>query len=178
MRKVWTTGDLARVANLAGTMPSRELRRKLKLSKNQLAYAINQLHKMGVAVSTRYYESKLELCPACGQARSTIDKSGICRPCKLKRQLIGIEWRISDLLTRLPAHERSIYETTEAERESNSGTKPEQSTVCDASRYTKSKTADDYAIALERWETDYLERKVRAAQKRKERIERKVKGKE
>ncbi len=30
--RVWTTGDLKRVAELAGTMPERELRRRLKLS--------------------------------------------------------------------------------------------------------------------------------------------------
>ena len=58
--KAWTTGELKKVAELAGTMPERELRRRLKLSKNQLKYAVDRLRSLGYRVTTRYYEPRLE----------------------------------------------------------------------------------------------------------------------
>ena len=124
--RVWTTGDLKKVAELAGTMPERELRRRLKLSKNQLKYAVNRLRSLGVNVTTRYYEPQLETCPVCGCRRATLGKHGICEPCRLKRQLTEIEWRISDLMAQLTPEQRAVYEKSEAWRESRADPMPQK----------------------------------------------------
>lgn len=123
--RVWTTGDLKKVAELAGTMPERELRRRLKLSRNQLKYAVNRLRSLGVNVTTRYYEPQLETCPVCGCRRATLGKHGICEPCRLKRQLTEIEWRISDLMAQLTPEQRAVYEKSEAQRESRADPMPQ-----------------------------------------------------
>lgn len=172
--RTWTTGDLKKVAELAGTMPERELRRRLKLSSNQLAYAVRTLRSMGINVTTRYYEPHLETCPVCGCRRATLGEEGICEPCRLKKQLSDIEWRISDLLMRLTPEQRAVYERTEAERESKSDPMPQQMPTDGLNRYERAKASEEYDAAMERWMATYLKRRVKAAQKRKERIQKKV----
>lgn len=172
--RTWTTGDLMRVAELAGTMPERELRRRLKLSGNQLRYAIRRLRRMGVNATTRFYEPRLETCPECGCRRATIGKAGMCEPCRLRRQLAEIEWRTSDLMARLTPEQRTVYERTEAERESRAEPMPKPRPTGGLDRYERARAAEEYDEAMERWLASYLRRRVKAAQKRKERIQKKV----
>lgn len=172
--RVWTTGDLKRVAELAGTMPERELRRRLKLSRNQLKYAVNRLRSLGVAVTTRYYEPKLETCPVCGCRRATLGKDGICEPCRLKRQLEEIEWRVSELMARLTPEQRAVYERSEAQRESRADPMPKPRPTDGLDGYERAKASEEHDAAMEAWAAAYLKRRVKAAQKRKERIQEKV----
>lgn len=174
MTRTWTTGDLRRVAELAGTMPERELRRRLRLSKNQLRYAVSTLRKMGVAVSTRYWEQTLEQCPSCGRMSATLGRHGICEPCRRRRQLAEIEARIADLLKQLPARQRAIYETTEAETGSSADPMPKAPRTEGMDAYEKARAEEAYDAEVERWAAGYLMRRVKAAQKRKERIQKKV----
>lgn len=172
--RVWTTGDLKRVAELAGTMPERELRRRLKLSRNQLKYAVNRLRSLGVAVTTRYYEPQLETCPVCGCRRATLGKDGICEPCRLKRQLEEIEWRVSELMARLTPEQRAVYEKSEAQRESRADPMPKPRPTDGLDGYERAKASEEHDAAMEAWAAAYLKRRVKAAQKRKERIQEKV----
>lgn len=172
--RAWTTGDLKKVAELAGTMPERELRRRLKLSKNQLKYAVNRLRSLGVNVTTRYYEPQLETCPVCGCRRATLGKHGICEPCRLKRQLTEIEWRISDLMAQLTPEQRAVYEKSEAQRESRADHMPQMPPTDGMDSYEAAKASEEHDAAMERWAAAYLKRRVKAAQKRKERIQEKV----
>lgn len=172
--RVWTTGDLKRVAELAGTMPERELRRRLKLSRNQFKYAVNRLRSLGVAVTTRYYEPQLETCPVCGCRRATLGKDGICEPCRLKRQLEEIEWRVSELMARLTPEQRAVYEKSEAQRESRADPMPKPRPTDGLDGYERAKASEEHDAAMEAWAAAYLKRRVKAAQKRKERIQEKV----
>lgn len=172
--RVWTTGDLKKVAELAGTMPERELRRRLKLSKNQLHYAVTRLKSLGVNVTTRYYEPQLGTCPVCGCRRATLGKHGICEPCRLKRQLADIEWRIPDLMAQLTPEQRAVYEKSEAWRESKADPMPQKAPTDGMDSYERAKASEEYDAAMEKWAASYLKRRVKAAQKRKERIQEKV----
>ncbi|HIS39928.1 MAG TPA: hypothetical protein IAC12_03685 [Candidatus Aphodovivens avistercoris] len=172
--RTWTTGDLKKVAELAGTMPERELRRRLKLSKNQLHYAVTRLKSLGVNVTTRYYEPRLGTCPVCGCRRATLEEHGICEPCRLKRQLAEIEWRISDLMARLTPEQRAVYEKSEAQRESRADPMPKPRPTDGLDGYERAKASEEHDAAMEAWAAAYLKRRVKAAQKRKERIQEKV----
>lgn len=172
--RTWTTGDLKKVAELAGTMPERELRRRLKLSKNQLKYAVKRLRSLGVNVTTRCYEPQLETCPVCGCRRATLGEHGICEPCRLKRQLAEIEWRISDLMAQLAPEQRAVYEKSEAWRESRADPMPQMQPTDGMDGYEAAKASEEHDAAMERWAAAYLKRRVKAAQKRKERIQKKV----
>lgn len=170
----WTTGGLMRVAALAGTMPERELRRRLRLSRGQLAYAIRALRSMGVEASTRFYEPRLGTCPACGCRRATLGEDGICEPCRLRARLAEVEWRTGELMRRLPPGQRAVYEGTEAERESRADPMPRPPATEGLDAYGRAKAAEDYDEAMERWAAANLRRRIKAAQKRKERIQRKM----
>ncbi len=176
--KLWTTGDIKQVAELAGTMPERELRKRLKLSKRQLQYAKELLRKRGTPVSTHYFVSKLVTCPSCGKKRSTIGRHGICEPCRLRRQLAETESMIADLMHRLTREQRAVYEQTESERESKRESLPKPPNTKGLTPYEAAKAKDDYARAAEQSEITYLTRRIRAAQKRRDRIKEKVIEKE
>lgn len=176
--KTWTTGELREVARLAGTMPERELRRRLRLSKNQLRYAVSALRRMGVNVTTRYWEPRLEPCPSCGRMSATLDRHGICEPCRLRAQLANVEWRVSDLMGRLTPKQRATYERTESERESRADPMPRPASTEGMDAYERARAAEEHDAAMEQWAAAYLRRRVKAAQKRKERIEKKVRDNE
>ena len=162
------------MAELAGTMPERELRRRLKLSKNQLRYAISTLRKMGVTVSTRYWEPTLEQCPSCGRMSATLGRHGICEPCRRRRQLAAIEARTAALLEQLPPDQRAVYEATEAETGSRPDPMPRSPRTEGMDAYERARAEEEHDEAMEQWAARYLMRQVKAAQKRKERIQKKV----
>ena len=74
----------------------------------------------------------------------------------------------------LPAEERRTYERTECGRESRADPMPQAPDTSGMSRYAADKAAEAHDEAMERWLCRYLYRRVKAAQKRKERIEKKV----
>ena len=89
--RAWRKADLDRIAELAGKVPAREIRRELRLSKNQLDNARRVINASGGHVSLRCYRHRLELCPSCGCRRATLGKDGICEPCRRQQQLEAIE---------------------------------------------------------------------------------------
>ena len=75
---------------------------------------------------------------------------------------------------KLTAEERRTYERTECGRESRADPMPQAPDTSGMSRYAADKAAEAHDEAMERWLCRYLYRRVKAAQKRKERIEKKV----
>lgn len=173
----WRTSELERIAELAGRVPASQIRRELRLSKNQLDNARRVINASGGSVSLRCYRHRLGLCPACGCRRATLGRHGICEPCRRARQLAAIEARAASLLARLPPEERRVYELTEAKRESAAaGPMPSAPDTSGMSRYEAERAAEEHDAAMERWLCAYLYRRVKAAQKRKERIEEKTRN--
>jgi hypothetical protein len=174
MRRTWTTGDLREVERLAGTMPASEIRKRMRLSSRQLRYACELLRAQGRDVSLRYWESSLEVCPSCGHMRSTMDGSGICEPCRLARRLSRTDAAISGLLDRLPPEQRRVYARTEAELESSMEPLPPRPSTKGLDSYERARAEEEHELEVERVTTGNLRRRLKAAQRRKERIERKV----
>lgn len=140
--RAWRKADLDRIAELAGKVPAREIRRELRLSKNQLDNARRVINASGGHVSLRCYRHRLELCPSCGCRRATLGKDGICEPCRRQQQLEAIEARIAELLPRLTAEERRTYERTECGRESRADPMPQAPDTSGMSRYAADKAAE------------------------------------
>ena len=109
-----------------------------------------------------------------GGRRAPLGKEGTCDPCRRQQQLETIEARIAELLPRLTAEERRTYERTECGRESRADPMPQAPDTSGMSRYAADKAAEAHDEAMERWLCRYLYRRVKAGQKRKERIEKKV----
>lgn len=135
-----------------------------------------RLRDQGHAVSLRHYEPRAVTCPSCGRASLTARETGICRPCQLRRKLAAVSAETSEIMARMPAEVRETYERTEAGLEARvtdpMPRRPRRRGK--ATRYQLDRDEEDWQAALERWETRRLEREVRRAQKRKERMRRKL----
>ncbi len=175
-RSDWTTEEVRFLLDNAGRIPQREICRRLKRSRKAVEHMASRLRKQGHAIDLRCYQSAATTCPACGRRSFTARETGICRPCTLRRRLTATDGQISDLMARLPPEVRAIYEETEAETGSRAvdpmprrafyATKP--------TNYQRLKDEDEYDRAMEDWEARRIHRELKAAQKRKERIQRKL----
>lgn len=115
-RNDWQLDEVRYLLDNAGRVPKHEICRKLRRSSKSVEHMASRLRSQGYAISLRCYQSQAVTCPSCGRSSLTARETGICRPCTLCRRLAATEGQISDLLRRLPADVRSIYEDTEAEK--------------------------------------------------------------
>lgn len=171
----WTTQEIAYLEENAGLIPKRDICKHLRRSSRSVARMAERLREKGVNIELRCYQSSLVTCPSCGALRGSIGKDGICEPCMRREQLAAIQSRISTLLPLLPQAERDTYHETEAELESYADPMPKDPKTLGMSRYWAAKLTETYELALEAWTVRNLRRQIKAAQKRKERIEKKAK---
>jgi hypothetical protein len=172
----WTTADERYLIANAGRIPKRDICQHLKRSGRSVTRKAEQLRGRGIPVYLRHYETTLYPCPSCGYLSGHLDRDGICEPCRRREQLENIHARIASLLPLLPIEERDKYEQTEAETESRHDPMPKAPNTSGLSFYEKQKAEEAHAIAIEEWVSANLRREIKAAQKRKERIEKKVKS--
>lgn len=159
----------------AGVLPRREICKTLRRSAKSVERKTEQLRASGEVISLRCHVPKLETCPSCGRLSTTLGKPGICKPCRQREQLATIHARIAELLPRLTPQDRLIYEASERLTESGADPMPKAPDTHGLSRYGKAKAEERHEIAMERWTIRNLNRQVKAAQKRKERIQKKLK---
>ena len=174
-QREWTTAELRYLRENAGKMPRRELSRALKRGAKSLERRVARMREEGEDVTLRCFVSRLETCPHCGALRSRIGADGICEPCRRRRQLAKVHGRIAELLAQLPPEERAVYDDTEAETESAFDPMPPPPRLDGLTAYQRARAGEAREIALEDWLSRNLRRQVKAAQKRKERIQKKLK---
>lgn len=178
----WTLDEVAYLLDSAGRVPLREICRHLRRSSESVRHMARRLREQGHAISLRHFEPRTAICPSCGRSSATArdpqNRTGICRPCQLRRQLASIESQTAGLMGRLPAEERATYEQTEAETGARTYEPRPRAPRLDATAtyYQRMRAEESHDIALEQWETRRMEREVKAAQKRKERIARKLRN--
>lgn len=174
-QRPWTISEVKYLLENAGRIPKREICKHLKRSGKAVESMAAYQRRHGHNIDLRHYVSKLEACPACGCMRATLSKHGICEVCRKRVQLSAIHSRISKLLHQLPFEEREKYAETEAETESTPDPMPRAPRISGLSYYKRCKAKDDHAKAMEQWQIRNLHKQIKAAQKRKERIQKKVK---
>lgn len=170
----WRTAEFDYIREYAGKIPAREIRRNLRLSKNQLDNAVRLMVARGERISLRCFTPRTLICPACGCARTRFGREGICEPCRLRRRLGEVEAECAGLLPLLSPADRATYERTEAKRESSSEPMPVRRPTAGLDPYRAARAEEDYDVAVERWQVRELRRRLKAAQRRKERISKKV----
>ena len=175
-RNDWSVSDVAYLVENAGKIPKREICKKLKRSGKSVERKAAWLRKQGVAIDLRSYRASLAPCPACGRMSGLLGSDGICEPCRRRDQLAGIHARIAELMPLLPQEDRDVYERTEAETESRYDPLPKAPRTDGLSFYAKARAEESHSLAVERTVARNLRREIKAAQKRKERIEKKVKS--
>lgn len=173
-QRPWTTEEVRRLVDMAGRVTRREICRALRRSSRSVVRKAEELRRVGVPVDLRCFRSTLVLCPSCGRRSALLGSEGICEACRRTQQLARIEAEVSDLLAALPESERALYAETEAERETGAEPMPAMLPTRGVSRYRAAANEDRNDRAMEQWRVRRLRRLVKAAQKRKERIRRKV----
>lgn len=174
-RRDWTTAELQLLRDNAGKIPRRELSRMLRRGAAAVRQQAYRMRRDGEDIDLRCFEPRLSTCPACGALRSRMGSEGICEPCRRRRQLAKVHRRISDLLAQLPPGERAVYGETEAETESAWDPMPPPPPMAGLTSYERARAEEAREIAIEDWLARNLRRQVKAAQKRKERIAKKLK---
>lgn len=174
MRRPWTTSEIAYLLKHAGCISLNDICQQLGRSATSVKHKASWLRDQGYIIDLRHYESHLETCPACGCLRSTLGRDGICEPCRRRSQLEAIHRRIAYAYRLLPQDDRDRYSDTESCTESRIDPIPEPPSYKGLTPYERSKTRDKYEIALETWAITNLQRQIKAAQKRKERICKKI----
>lgn len=172
----WTTSEVSYLVEMAGRIPKREICKHLRRTSSSVRGKAQDLRSHGEPVDLRCHRTSLEACPACGCMRSTLGKHGICKPCRQRAQLATIHSRIAALLPRLPFEEREKYIDAESIVGSEAIPMPQLRIPDGISHYMRCLIRDRHDRAMEAWQIRNLERQVKAAQKRKERIEEKVNG--
>lgn len=174
-RRDWTVADLQFLRDNAGKMPRRELSRALKRGAASVKQQVYRMRREGEDVTLRHFHSKLTVCPHCGARRSRMGSEGVCLPCRRRRQLAKVHHRISCIMQCLPMEERAVYQETEAETESAWDPKPDAPDTSGMGSYERARAEEAYEIAVEDWLARNLMRQIKAAQKRKERMQEKLK---
>lgn len=170
----WTAADYAYILENAGLVPAERICDHLGVSMVQLSNARRLINARGGNVTLRCFESGLQVCPSCGCRRSTVGRDGICEVCRKERRLASLQSEVADLVAALPDRERAVYERTQAKLSSSPGQAPMPPDPDGLDRYRAAKAEDAYDRAVERWASDYAQRRIKAAQKRKERIVKKL----
>lgn len=175
-RRDWTAEEVRFLMESAGRMPRREICRRLRRSAKSVERMADRLRAQGHAISLRCWEPTLSTCPSCGRRSATARESGVCRPCVLARRLAAEEGRIADLMARLPADARAAYARAESDRGDRTSDPMPLPPAYDRepTNYERDRDAEAYDRALEEWEARRLNRRLRATQRRRERIERRL----
>lgn len=172
--KWWRESELAYIREHAGKVPAREIRKALRVSREQLKGAVRWMRARGEDVDLRCFSPRTLVCPSCGMARTLFGAEGICEPCRLSRRLAETEAEIAGLLPLLAPGDRATYERTEAQRETRGDPMPATPRTSGMGAYDRAAAMERHDIAMERWQAARLRRLLKAAQKRKERVSKKV----
>lgn len=174
MSRGWTDEETAYLLRQAGLMPVEDIADALGKSPESVRQKAKRLRKIDRAASLRLRR----ICPSCGHERSlwALKGKGVCRVCEKSAQLHGIESRMADLLSSLPPEQRDRYAVTESIRESEPLPRPKPKRTAGMSPERKAKAKRDHEKAIEAWEIGCLQRRIKAAQKRKERMEKKCRN--
>lgn len=175
-RRDWSVEEERYLAASAGRVPKRDICLKLRRSSKSVERKAAAMRAAGADVDLRCYRPSLSPCPRCGCMSGTIDRRGLCEPCRRREQLAAIQSRIAAMLPRLPAAERAVYARTESMLESHAEPLPEAPDTSGMSRWRRAYREEAHALAVERAVERNLRREVKAAQKRKERIQKKLKS--
>lgn len=169
----WTTSKTGYLLENAGSMALEDIASSLGCTPESVKQQAKRIRRTGQHVSLRRKPVGLRICPSCGKRRSTFSESGGCRVCELDERLATIKSRQAALLSHLPPSDRATYARTEAQLASDPLPKPKPARTIGMTAAEKMEAAEARDRAIEAWEIGCLNRKIKAAQKRKERMEEK-----
>lgn len=171
--QAWTEWQLRYLLRNAGRIPADTLCENLERDTAEVERVTARLRTLGYPVSLT-----LAICPTCGEMAPLKQWSGICDACNQQRLYRRTLNKSAEVFRRLTPKDRATYEDCDAE---TGGRKfdslPLPTLVCSDADVVERMRAEDAALtARAEWRAKRIERKRRAAQKRKERMMKKVRA--
>ena len=176
-RMRWTTAKTDYLVRNAGIESVDELADCLECTPEAVKQHAKRIRRAGQHVSLHRKPKGMRICHGCGKRRSLFASGGICRACELEGQLARIKERQASLMKIMPAEARARYAKTESRLASDPLPKPKPKRTAGMTPEERARAAEERERALEAWEIGCLNRRIKAAQKRKERMEKKCRGK-
>ena len=170
----WTSGEILWLLTHAGTDSKRDICQHLRRSSSSVEAMAHRLRLQGHDVSLRHYARQAVVCPSCGRSSVTARETGICRPCQLRRRLRALQGDIADVMARMPPEMRATYEATEAELGGRVAEPMPKRPKPTGTPYERARAEEAWDAAVEEWEARRLHRELRSAQRRKERMQRRL----
>jgi hypothetical protein len=170
----WTEDDLRCLIENAGRVPLKVLCQKLKREPEEVEAVAARIRATGYPISLT-----VETCPMCGRRAPIVYSTGICKPCQYRRAYGKTQREIADMLPLLTAEDRATYEDTESDlgsRVHDDMPTPSPKPAPNATPAELMAYEDARCEAMADWEARRIHRKLKAAQKRKERIARKARA--
>lgn len=164
----WTEGDLRFLLENAGRVPVEKLCRGLRRDRAEVEDVAARVRATGYPIGLT-----VETCPMCGSRAPIVYNLGICLPCSRRRAYENTQRQISEILPLLAPEDRATYEDTEADcgcraldaMPEPTGRPTSGATPAELMAYEEGRCAQ-----VAEWEARQIQRRVKAAQKRKERI--------
>lgn len=167
-QRPWTTAEIEYLLANAGIQPIEEIATAL----GRTVWATREQWRRYKALGSTTRTDRRPVCSSCFQRHSYM-KDGVCCICLMKNQLATLEKRCSEELVKLPAEDKERYARRESQRGSQVVPPPKAPNTLGMTKKQK-------RLALIRWEKQCeaahmatLKRRVKATQKRLERIRKK-----
>lgn len=177
-RRDWTVSEEALLERCAGRISVPELANALGRSPKAVTRKAASMRAQGRPVFLRAVREVLEVCPSCGRSSPSVDRRhGLCQICRLEGQLACIQARTDALLARLPMELRERYADSESRlgpRKTDPVPAPIAVRALDPSLSRRAEAWQ--AGRVEEALVKNLKRRIKAAQKRKERVQKKLKS--
>lgn len=175
--RVWTEAERSFLRRYAGAVPLAMLAADMRRDVRDVLVECHCL-----SIDPRYSGTPLRWCVFCSQWRHEVKAHGryrgMCPVCACRRQIEAIGGRVADLWPRLTPEQREKYTETDAELGSTRDPPPSRPDLSGMGERERIVAETAYIARRSEWEAKQEHRRYKAAQKRKERIEAKVRENE
>lgn len=163
----WSTKEFRTFLENAGSMDARHLSRAVGRPVAELEEVADRLYAIGYHVSVT-----LGTCPICGRRARLSAKTGICRTCSADGRLGVLRARVAALEPLMSPRDRRTYRHTDTRLGGRVSEPRPKAPALDkgATPAERRRAKDGYDAAVDDWSARRAERRLRAAQKRYERM--------
>lgn len=167
-QRKWSSGELRRLASMAGTMPAAQVAARLG---RPPASVEHMARRQGLSLAYDKLPGEGR-CSECGLIRFTLDRSGRCAPCRHSARLDAIRARMASVHRELPPERRGVYSATEAAcGRSRVDPAPARPDTSGMGPRAAARAEREWLRECELVEASNIRRRMRAAERRLERME-------
>lgn len=172
----WTGDEEARLARLAGSVPLDEICEELGRSRASVCCKASEMRLRQPVAPLRAASARCpHTCPSCGAMRTSLGRTGLCRPCELRGLIERAEREADAALGAMGPEGRATYLGTASRLSSSMPPRPAMEPVPEGAGPSEAaRVRDRNAERAERWEVACLTRVLNARRRRAQRMRRRA----